>query len=84
MTSIKKFEDIQAWQKAREFTKLIYSETGKGPFAKDYPLNDQTKRAAISIMLNIAEGFGRKTDKELKQYLVQAHGSCAEVQAALL
>jgi four helix bundle protein len=78
MTSIKRFEDIQSWQKAREFTKLIYSETGKGPFAKDYPLNDQTKRAAISIMLNIAEGFGRKTDKELKQYLVQAHGSCAE------
>ena len=83
MASINWFEDIQAWQKAREFTKLIYIETGKGPFAKDYPLNDQTKRAAISIMLNIAEGFGRKTDKELKQYLVQAHGSCAEVQAAL-
>jgi len=83
MASIKRFEDIQAWQKAREFTKLIYTETSKGPFAKDYPLNDQTKRAAISIMLNIAEGFGRKTDKELKQYLVQAHGSCAEIQAAL-
>lgn len=83
MATIKRFEDIQAWQKAREFTKLIYRETSKGPFAKDYPLNDQTKRAAISIMLNIAEGFGRKTDKELKQYLVQAHGSCAEVQAAL-
>jgi four helix bundle protein len=83
MATIKRFEDIQAWQKAREFTQLIYAETSKGPFAKDYPLKDQTKRATISIMLNIAEGFGRKTDKELKQYLVQAHGSCAEVQAAL-
>jgi len=63
MASIKRFEDIQAWQKAREFTKLIYIATGKGPYAKDYPLNDQTKRAAISIMLNIAEGFGRKQIK---------------------
>ena len=83
MATINRFEDIQAWQKARELVKLIYMETGKGPFAKDFPLKDQTKRAAISIMLNIAEGFGRKTDKEIKQYLVQAHGSCAEVQAAL-
>ena len=83
MASIKRIEDVQAWQKAREFIKLIYAETGSGLFAKDYPLKDQTRRAAISIMLNIAEGFGRKTDKELKQYLVQAHGSCAEVQSAL-
>jgi four helix bundle protein len=41
------------------------------------------RRAAVSVMLNIAEGFGRKTDKEFKQFLVQAHGSCAEVQAGL-
>lgn len=83
MATIKRFEDIQAWQKAREFTCLIYRETSKGPFAKDYSLKDQIIRVTISIMLNIAEGFGRKTDKEFKQFLVQAHGSCAEVQAAL-
>jgi len=82
MAAIKRFEDIQAWQKARELAKTIYRETGKIPFANDYPLKDQTRRAAVSIMLNIAEGFGRKTDKEFQQYLVQAHGSSAELQAA--
>jgi four helix bundle protein len=83
MPTIKRFEDIQAWQKAREFTKVIYNVTGNGAFAKDFILKDQIKRAAISIMLNIAEGFGRRTDKEFNQFLVQAHGSCAEVQSAL-
>jgi four helix bundle protein len=81
--AIKRFEDIQAWQKAREFTKAIYDVIGNGAFAKDFTLKDQIKRAAISIMLNIAEGFGRRTDKEFNQFLVQAHGSCAEVQSAL-
>ncbi len=83
MGSIKRFEDILAWKKAREFTSTIYKTTENGHFAKDHCLKDQTRRAAISIMLNIAEGFGRKTDKEFNQFLVQAHGSCAEVQAAL-
>jgi four helix bundle protein len=80
---IKRFEDILAWQKARSLTNSIYKETSDGAFAKDYSLRDQIRRAAVSIMLNIAEGFGRKTDREFKQFLVQAHGSCAEVQAAL-
>jgi hypothetical protein len=75
MAAIKRFEDIQAWQRAREFTSMIYQATANGLFAKDYCSKDQTKRAAISIMLNIAEGFGRKTDKEFNQFLVQAHGS---------
>ncbi len=83
MASIKRFEDIQAWKKAREFTSIVYQTTASGPFAKDYCLKDQVRRAAISIMLNIAEGFGRRTDKEFNQFLVQAHGSCAEVQSAL-
>jgi four helix bundle protein len=80
---IRRFEDILAWQKARELTNAVYHETSNDAFAKDYPLRDQIRRAAVSIMLNIAEGFGRKTDKEFKQYLVHSHGSCAEVQAAL-
>jgi four helix bundle protein len=83
VAAFKRFEDIIAWQKARELTKSVYQETSNGAFAKDYSLKDQMRRAAVSIMLNIAEGFGRKTDKEFKQFLVQSHGSCAEVQAAL-
>jgi four helix bundle protein len=83
VAAIKRFEDILAWQKARILTNSIYRETSAGAFAKDYSLRDQIRRAAVSVMLNIAEGFGRKTDKEFKQFLVQAHGSCAEIQAAL-
>jgi four helix bundle protein len=83
VAAIKRFEDILAWQKARALTNSIYKETASGAFAKDYSLRDQIRRATVSVMLNIAEGFGRKTDKEFKQFLVQAHGSCAEIQAAL-
>jgi four helix bundle protein len=83
VAAIKRFEDILAWQKARSLTNSIYTETSAGAFAKDYSLRDQIRRASVSVMLNIAEGFGRKTDKEFKQFLVQAHGSCAEIQAAL-
>ena len=83
MTTIKRFEDIGIWQKARELVKDIYTITASGSFAKDFSLRDQIRRAGVSIMLNIAEGFARKTDKEFAQFLVQAHGSSAEVQSAL-
>ncbi|MCL5022241.1 MAG: four helix bundle protein [Nitrospirae bacterium] len=61
----------------------IYRASNDGRFAKDYGLRDQLRRAAVSIMLNIAEGFARKTNKEFMQFLVVAHGSAAEVQSAL-
>ena len=83
MTAIKKFEEINAWQKARELTNEIYQVTGKGKCSSDFPLQNQIRKASISIMLNIAEGFARKTDKEFNQFLTYAHGSCAEVQSAL-
>ena len=83
MGAIKRFEDIQAWQKARGLTKEIYEITTVNGFANDFGLKDQIRRATTSIMLNIAEGFARKTDREFKQSLVQAHGSTAEVQSAL-
>ena len=83
MPKIERFEDVQAWQKARLLVKEIYSVSNAGPFAKDFGLRDQIRRAAVSIMLNIAEGFARKTTKEFAQFLVIAHGSAAEVQAAL-
>ncbi|KAF0219721.1 MAG: S23 ribosomal [Geobacteraceae bacterium] len=83
MAKIERFEDIQAWQKARELVKEVYAVSNSGLFAKDFSLRDQIRRAAVSIMLNIAEGFARKTSREFCQFLVIAHGSAAEVQAAL-
>lgn len=83
MGKIERFEEILAWQKARELTKEIYRISSNGGFSRDYGLRDQIRRAAVSIMLNIAEGFARKTFREFSQFLVIAHGSAAEVQAAL-
>lgn len=83
MGTIKRFEDIIAWKKARILVREIYKITLRDRFSKDFALKEQIRRAAISIMLNIAEGFARRTDKEFAQFLVQAHGSTAEVQSAL-
>jgi four helix bundle protein len=83
MVAIKKFEDIKAWQKARDLTNEIYQISNVGEFAKDFALQNQIKKASISIMLNIAEGFGRKSDREFKQFLIYANGSSLEVQSAL-
>lgn len=80
---IERFEDIQAWQKARELVTHIYSMTNKGDFAKDYSLKDQLRRASISVMSNISEGYARQTDKEFTQFLYIALGSTAEVQSLL-
>ena len=83
MGKIERFEDIQAWQRARELNRRIYAVTGKGGFTKDFALRDQIRRAAISMMLNIAEGFARRSPKEFRRFLFIAHGSAAEVQSAL-
>lgn len=83
MAGFRKFEDILAWQKARISTRLIYQETGKGDFSKDYDLRSQIRRAGISIMANIAEGFGRHSDKEFANFINIAHGSATEVQSHL-
>ncbi len=83
MGNIEKFEDIESWKKARRLVGNVYRLTSGGRFSKDYGLRDQIRRAAISIMLNIAEGFGRRTDKEFSQFLFIALGSIAEVQSAL-
>ena len=83
MTQIRRFEDFIAWQKARELTKEIYLSTRSGEFARDYGLRDQIRRAAVSIVSNIAEGFERGSDREFSQFLVVAKASCAEVRAQL-
>jgi four helix bundle protein len=81
MATFKRLEDIQAWQKARAVTRMIYEITADGHFAKDFGLRDQTRRASVSIMANIAEGFGRRFDKEFANFLNMAHGSISEVQS---
>lgn len=77
------FEGLIAWQKARELTKYIYHVTSAGAFAKDYGLKDQIRRAAVSVMSNIAEGHERGGRAEFHQFLVIAKGSCAEVRSQL-
>lgn len=83
MATITKFEDIEAWQKARELTREIYAISNTGLFAKDYGLREQIRRAAVSVMSNIAEGFERGGDKEFGQFIALAKGSSAEVRAQL-
>ena len=83
MSKIQKFEDLVAWQKARELTQAIYAVTNIGAFSKDYSLRNQIRRASVSIMSNIAEGFGRGSMNEFHQFLVVSRASCAEVQSQL-
>ena len=83
MAAFRKFEDILVWQKARQINGIIYRETTKGEFYKDFDLKSQIRRASISIMANIAEGFGRRSDKEFANFLNIAHASAYEVQSHL-
>ena len=79
MATFRSFVDIDAWQKARELTCLVYVATRSGAFSKDFALRDQVRRASISIMANIAEGFGRSGLGEFIQFLAVAKGSACEV-----
>ena len=83
MATFKRFEDILAWQKARSVTALVYELTGNGTFSRDFGLRDQLRRASVSVMANISEGFGRRSDKEFANFLNMAHGSAAECQSHL-
>ena len=83
MGKIQIFEDILAWQKARELTKEVYAHAKTGAFAKDFGLRDQILRASVSIMGYVAEGFDRGGDKEFRQFLSISKGSCGEVKSHL-
>ena len=75
MAKIEKFEDIEAWKKARELAREIYAISNEGLFARDFGLRDQIRRAAVSVMSNIAEGFERGGDVEFRRFLSIAKGS---------
>lgn len=77
------FEELHVYQRARELTNGIYAATRQGTFARDYGLVDQIRRAGVSIMSNIAEGFERGSTAEFIQFLYIAKGSCGEVRAQL-
>jgi len=80
---IKRFEDIEAWQLARELTAKVYVLTKKSGFARDYGLKDQIQRASGSVMHNIAEGFDGGSNAEFIKFLRYAQRSCSEVQSEL-
>lgn len=80
---IEKFEDIESWKKARELTRRIYKITATGPFAKDFGLRDQIRKASVSVMSNIAEGFERDGNKEFLNFLSIAKGSMGEIKSQL-
>ncbi len=69
MSSFKSFEEIESWQKARELTREVYTVSNQGAFTKDFGLRDQIRRASVSIMSNIAEGFERDWNREFLQFL---------------
>ncbi len=83
MAGVERFEDLFAWQRARELTKAIDVVTRQGAFGKDFGLAGQTQRAAVSVMSNIAEGFERNGPGEFHQFLSIAKASCAEVRSLL-
>lgn len=83
MASIRRFEEILAWQKAKELVGEIFKISGDGRFSRDFGLRDQICRAAVSSRSNIAEGFGRKRGKDFAHFLDLARGSGLEVQSLL-
>ena len=76
-----RFEELEAWQKARGLTQVVYQLTADSQFSRDYGLRDQMRRAGLSIMANIAEGFSRKSNKDFCRFLFIAKSSAAELQS---
>ena len=83
MTAITRFEDIQAWQTARQLTNMVYGLSNQTGFNRDFGLRDQIRRASVSVMSNIAEGFESRTDIQFINFLGMARASAGEVRAQL-
>ena len=83
MAKIEKFEDIESWKLAREVANLVYKISSERNFSRDFALCNQIRRASVSILSNIAEGFERGGNKEFLQFLAIAKGSCGEVRSQL-
>jgi len=81
--TFRRFEEIRAWQTARVLKKAVYEATAGRAFKRDFGLKDQIRRAAVSVMANIAEGFGCRSDREFVKFLFDAKRSVQEVQSHL-
>ena len=79
----KSFEEMEMWTRSRGLVQFIYHITKNTAFCKDYSLIDQIRRAAVSVMSNIAEGFERGSNTEFIQFLYIAKGPCGEVRTQL-
>jgi four helix bundle protein len=79
--AVKLFEELEVWKEARRLTQRIYQLTKNENFSKDFALRDQIRRASVSIMSNIAEGFERGGNQEFVQFLYVAKASCGEVRS---
>jgi four helix bundle protein len=83
MSQVRRFEDLEAWQTGRELTRLVYQVSARADFGRDFGLRDQIRRAAVSIVANIAEGYERDGSREFRQFLAIAKGSTGELKAHL-
>ncbi|HEX9333899.1 MAG TPA: four helix bundle protein [Anaerolineales bacterium] len=83
MSTTTRFEEIEAWKTARELTRMIYSLTDQGQFAKDFGLRNQIQRATVSVMSNIAEGFESRTQAQFLEYLGHSKASAGEGRCQL-
>jgi len=80
---VTRFEDLECWKAARELVRQVFTVSQDGAFVKDWDSKSQFRRAALSVMNNIAEGFARYHDKEFKRFLDIAQSSAAEVKSML-
>ena len=81
MPTIKRFEDLHCWKSARDLVNMVYEATNQSPFNRDYGLRDQIRRAAVSVMSNIAEGFNAGSDAEFMRFLSFSRRSVSETQS---
>mgnify|MGYP001765691330 CR=1 FL=1 len=83
MAGITRFEEIDAWIASRQLTNMIYSLSNETSFSRDFGLRDQIRRASVSVMSNIAEGFESRTDIQFINFLGMARASAGEVRSQL-
>jgi four helix bundle protein len=81
LAKVERFEDLICWQEARNLVRIVYEASNEGPMAKDFDMRSQIRRAAISTMNNIAEGFGRYSKKEFIRFLEISSASASEVKS---
>ena len=80
---VEQFEDLKCWQESRILVRMVYEIAEKGKLKNDFDTKSQIKRAALSVMNNIAEGFGRYHNKEFIRFLDISQSSCSEVKSIL-